>query len=224
MNASMIHDQGRRAHGPGACTRGAHGHAPSRGPSGHTPGWLRRLAVAGILGGVVLGAASGCSDDASVATIPADYLSFDADGIVFGMIHRMTQDGTVQGVVHADTAIQWQDSASVHLRGVDLTVREEDGSERAHVTARRGILDTRTNRMTAYGDGVTPVVMVIPAESRRIESQELHYDPQRDQICSDSSFVYTDRGQVTRGRAFRSDLQFANFEIVGRGGAGSACR
>lgn len=171
------------------------------------------LLAVGVLGGVTVA----CTDEATVATIPADYLAFDADGIVFGMIHRMTQDGRVQGVVHADTAIQWQDSAAVHLRGVDLTVREEDGSERAHVTARRGILDTRTNRMTAYGD----VVMVIPAESRRIESNELHYDPQGDRIWSDSAFVYTHRGQVTRGRAFTSDLEFRNFRIIGRGGGGA---
>lgn len=183
---------------------------------GHPAGGLRRLALLGLLAGVVAASVAACTDDAPVATIPSDYLAFDADGIVFGMIHRMTQDGRVQGVVHADTAIQWQDSAAVHLRGVELSVREEDGSERAHVTARRGILDTRTNRMAAYGD----VVMVIPGEARRIESQELHYDPQGDEIRSDSSFVYTHRGQVTRGRAFRSDLEFVNFRIVGRGQGG----
>ncbi len=185
-------------------------------PGGQPAGARRRLALLGLLAGVLGASIAACTDEAPVATIPSDYLSFDADGIVFGMIHRMTQDGQVQGVVHADTAIQWQDSAAVHLRGVELSVREEDGSERAHVTAQRGILDTRTNRMAAYGD----VVMVIPGEARRIESQELHYDPQGDEIRSDSSFVYTHRGQVTRGRAFRSDLEFVNFRIVGRGQGG----
>jgi len=161
------------------------------------------------------GGAAACASDDSIATVPADYLSFDADGIVFGMIHRITQDGQLQGLIHADTAIQWQDSSAVHLRGVDLTVMEEDGSERAHVTALRGILDTRTNRMTAYGN----VVMVIPESSRRVESEELHYDPQGDQIWSDSSFVYTEGARVTRGQAFRSDLEFQSFRIVGRGAA-----
>ncbi|TVP42201.1 MAG: LPS export ABC transporter periplasmic protein LptC [Gemmatimonadales bacterium] len=158
---------------------------------------------------------AGCSSEDTVTTIPADYLAFDADGIVFGMVHRITQDGRVQGLVHADTAIQWQDSSAVHLRGVDLTVMEEDGSERAHVTSRTGMLDTRTNRMTAYGD----VVMIIPASARRIESQELHYDPQGDQIWSDSAFVFTEGSRVRRGQAFRSDLEFRNFQIVGRGAA-----
>ena len=161
------------------------------------------------------GGAAACSSEDSVATVPSTYLEFDADGIVFGMIHRITQDGVLQGVIHADTAIQWQDSSSVHLRGVDLTVMEEDGGERAHVTALRGILDTRTNRMTAHGD----VIMVIPEGSRRVESEELHYDPQGDQIWSDSSFVFTEGARITRGQAFRSDLEFRNFRIVGRGAA-----
>jgi LPS export ABC transporter protein LptC len=178
------------------------------------PHRVRPCGVSGLLV-LLLALAGGCGSQDSVTTIPADYLAFEADGIVFGMVHRITQDGRIQGLVHADTAIQWQDSAAVHLRGVDLTVMEEDGSERAHVTSRSGILDTRTNRMTAYGD----VVMIIPASARRIESQELHYDPQGDQIWSDSAFVFTEGSRVTRGQAFRSDLEFRNFRIVGRGAA-----
>jgi LPS export ABC transporter protein LptC len=171
----------------------------------------RAAAVIGVCALVGTGAA--CTTDNEVPTVPEAYLEFDADGVVFGMVHRITQDGRTQGLVHADTAIQWRDSSAVHLRGVDLTVMEEDGTERAHVTARTGVLDTRTNRMTAHGN----VVMIIPAEARRIESEELNYDPQGDRIWSDSAFVYTHRGQITRGRAFRSDIEFVNFEILGRG-------
>jgi LPS export ABC transporter protein LptC len=178
-----------------------------------SPSGPRALLLALALAGVG-GAAVGCDAESEVATVPTSYLEFDADGIVFGMVHRITQDGVLQGLVHADTAIQWQDSSAVHLRVVDLPVREDDGSERAHVTADRGILDTRTNRMAAYGN----VVLLVPGEQRRIESEELHYDPQGDRIWSDSSFVYTVGNQVTRGRAFRSDLEFRNFQIVGRGG------
>jgi LPS export ABC transporter protein LptC len=174
---------------------------------------LRGIGALGIVG-LVLGVAA-CSDDAEVATVPDSYLEFDGDGIVFGMELWLTQDGVDQGRVFADTAFRWQDSAAVHLRGVDLTVMEEDGTERALVTARTGVLDTRTNRMTAHGN----VVMVVPGEGRRIESEELQYDPQGDQIWSDSAFVYTVGSRVTRGRAFRSDLEFRNFRIVGRGGS-----
>ncbi len=173
---------------------------------------FRPLAMAGVF--VLVGTGAACTTENEVPTVPEAYLEFDADGIVLGMTHRITQDGRTQGLVHADTAIQWRDSAAVHLRGVDLTVMEEDGSERAQVTARTGVLDTRTNRMTANGN----VVMVVPGQARRVESEELNYDPQGDRIWSDSAFVHTLRGQVTRGRAFTSDLEFRNFTILGRGG------
>jgi LPS export ABC transporter protein LptC len=176
---------------------------------------MRRFVPFFLAGIVVIG---GCEPPAEVRVIPEDYLSFDADGIVFGMEQWITQDGVLQGHVRADTAIQWQDSSAVHLRGsVDLKVLEDNGRERALVTADRGILDVRTNRMVANGN----VVLVIPGQTRRLETQQLHYDPQGDRIWSDSSFVHTHRGQVTRGRAFTSDLEFQNFTILGRGGGGT---
>jgi LPS export ABC transporter protein LptC len=144
----------------------------------HAAGALLGLATVALL-------AVGCEDEAPVATVPAEYLRFDADGVVFEMTHRFTQEGTLQALVLADTAIQWNDSTSVALRVVDLRVYAEDGSERAHVTSREGSLDTRTERMTARGD----VVLVIPAEQRTIESQELHFDPRGDRVWSDSAFV-----------------------------------
>lgn len=162
------------------------------------------------LTGVLVG---GCEDQTSVATVPSEYLQFDADGVVFQMTHRFTQEGVLQAMVMADTAIQWHDSTAVALRVVNLRVFDEDGSERAHVTSRSGTLDTRTEQMTAQGD----VVLVIPAENRTIESQELHYDPRGERIWSDSSFVMHHQGRVLRGRSFTSDLEFRNFVIRGSG-------
>jgi LPS export ABC transporter protein LptC len=182
--------------------------SPPRGP--HFGPWRALLTLL-----LLLPLWSACDAEREVTTVSEDYLDWDADGIVFGMTHRITQDGRLQGLVRADTAIQWNDSASWHLRGVDLTVLEESGAERATVTALRGILDTRTNRMTAHGD----VVLVIPGQDRRVESEALNYDPQGDRIWSDSAFVHRHRGQVTRGRAFTSDLEFRNFTILGRGGS-----
>lgn len=167
-----------------------------------------------VLLALTSGLVGGCEDETSVATVPSEYLQFDADGVVFQMTHRFTQEGVLQAMVIADTAIQWHDSTAVALRVVNLRVFDEDGSERAHVTSRSGTLDTRTERMTAHGD----VILVIPAEERTIESQELHYDPRGERIWSDSSFVMHHQGRVLRGTSFTSDLEFRNFVIRGSGG------
>lgn len=168
-----------------------------------------------LLAALALAGVQGCGEPTDVATVPAEYLEWDADAVVFGMIHRFTQEGRLQAVVHGDTAIQWRDSTVVAMRGVDLTVFTEEGEERAHVVSRRGTLDTRTERMAAYGS----VVMTVPGEGRRLESEELHYDPRGDRIWSDSAFVMFMPGRAPmRGSSFTSDLEFRNFQARGPGG------
>jgi len=173
----------------------------------------RSLALA--LGGVALGLLA-CEASPPLLTVPAEFVAFDADGIVFGMTHRFTQEGKLEAIVRADTAIQWQDSSTVHLRGVDLRVFDEAGGERARVTSSRGILDLRTERMAAYGD----VVLIMAESNRRLESQEIHYDPRGDRMWSDSSFVFLQGSRRTVGRGFESDIEFRNFQIRGRGASG----
>lgn len=160
---------------------------------------------------------AGCGDEAPVATVPQQYLEFDADGVAFGMVHRFTQEGVLQARVEADTTIQWNDSTAVQLRRLDMNVYHEDGTERAHVVADRGWLDTRSNRMAAFGN----VVLEVPGEGRRIESQELHYDPRAEEMWSDSSFVMYREGEPPfRGASFVTDLEFRNFQARGTGGGG----
>jgi hypothetical protein len=71
--------------------------------------------------------------------------------------------------------------------------------------------------MSAFGD----VVLLVHSDSSRLESQEIHYDPSRDLIWSDSATVRTMRdGTVTRGSSFESDMSFENIVVRDpRGGA-----
>ena len=48
-------------------------------------------------------------------------------------------------------------------------------------------MNERTEEMVARGD----VVLIVHSDGRRIESPELHYDPNRDRIWSDSTTVQT---------------------------------
>jgi LPS export ABC transporter protein LptC len=179
---------------------------------------MRRRPIGGRTLGVFLGIGtilllSACEEESQVSTVPAEYFQFDADGVVFGMRHRFTQEGVLQALILADTAIQWHDSTSVALRGVDLRIYDEAGGERAHVTSRVGSLDSRTERMIATGN----VVLQIPGDNRTIESQELHFDPRAERIWSDSAFVMRHQGRILRGNSFTSDLEFRNFVIRGSG-------
>lgn len=73
--------------------------------------------------------------------------------------------------------------------------------------------------MVARGD----VVLRVHTDSSRIESAEIHYDPDAERIWSDSATVRTlADGTVTRGSAFESDIEFEN--VVVRDPRGSAGR
>ena len=150
--------------------------------------------------------------------VSPDLLEMDADGVIYGMSSVITVEGVREGMVRADTAYFYEDSANVELRQLSLTVYTEEGRERALVTAEQGWLNLDTNEMVARGNAV----LTVRAENRIIESAELHYDPSADRIWSDSATVQRYQGTVSEGSSFESNLDFTNVLIRNmrtRGGA-----
>ena len=63
-------------------------------------------------------------------------------------------------------------------------------------------------------------MLIVHADGRRIESAEIVYDPEQEEIWSDSATVQTlANGRVTRGSSFRSDMEFRNVQIQNIRGA-----
>jgi LPS export ABC transporter protein LptC len=93
---------------------------------------------------------------------------------------------------------------------MEMIIYHEDGRARATVRALRGEMDTNTDAMLAQGD----VVLTVHEDGRIIQTSELHYDPQRDRIWSDSATVQIMAdGTVSEGSSFESDLDFRNIFI-----------
>lgn len=167
---------------------------------------VRAMQLAAVLLALFLGA---CEEEPSRPVVAEELLELDAANVLFDVRHVMTDEGVRQALVRADTAYTWQDSTSMALRGLELTVYTEEGRERAVVTGERGLLDRTTDRMVARGN----VVLVIPDGNRRIESAELHYDPQNDRIWSDSATVMRQDGRIVEGTGFESDAQFLDLIV-----------
>ena len=161
---------------------------------------------------LLLLALAACEVEAPVATT-TDVDSFlGADGVIMGGVTTISNpEGIRTARLHFDTAFQWSDSTHQALRGVHLTVFSEDGSERATITSLRGTFEPLAERLTAIGE----VVLVVPLEDRRLETEELHYDPEQNQLRSDSAFVMIEEGQRREGSSFTSDLEFRNFVVRG---------
>lgn len=163
------------------------------------------LTAMGLL--LVLGA---CEEPAATPLAPPELIELGADHVTYGMVSYLTSAGVREGRVEADTAYAFVDSSRVELRGMRLIFYDEEGRPRATVTALGGEMHDRTDAMIARGD----VVLRVHADGRVIESAELHYDPNRDRIWSDSATVQTAaNGSVTRGSSFESDLDFRNVRI-----------
>jgi len=172
------------------------------------------MLCAALSSAAMLGA---CEEPTVGAVADGALQEIGADNVVFGMISFMTSRGIREGRVEADTAYMFADSAQADLRGMRIVFYNENGTARATVTGLTGEWDQTTDRMTARGD----VVLVVHEDGRKIESPELHYDPNQDRVWSDSATVQVLNGATTRGSSFTSDLGFRNVTIRDiRGGAG----
>ncbi len=157
----------------------------------------------------------GCDQPVNTPVASQNLQGITADDVIYGMTSYVTAAGIRQGQVKADTAYMYNDSSVVRLHGMHVVFYGDDGQERATVTADRGAIFQNNERMEARGR----VVLTIPADGRRITSSELNYDPDRDQIWSDSATVMVQGSDTTRGTSFRSDLDFKNVQIQNPRGA-----
>lgn len=161
--------------------------------------------AAAALALVVVGCGAGGQDPIA----GEEYLKMPADQVMFDVEHHITKDGVRQALLEADTAYLYEDSARVEVRRVHLTLFNEKGEQTAELTSLGGVLNTRTQAMVARGN----VVLVTRTRDRRIETQELHYDPPGDRIWSDVATTLTEGGTVVRGTGFTSDGQLRNLQV-----------
>lgn len=176
-----------------------------------------------LLAAALVGVAA-CESPPEVPVAAEGFMAIGADALIFGMENYLTADGVRSGVVRADSAYQFNDSSVNHLFGVDMTLFDDDGRPRAHLTAESGVLQQRTEEMVARGN----VVLRVQEQGVVVETSELFYDPQGERIWSDSVSTLRRNGQTQRGTCFQSDLQFTAISvcqpvgaIIGRDGPGT---
>ena len=174
-----------------------------------------RRSVVALLAVALAGAA--CDDPTRAPMASPELLQLGADNVMYGMTSYLTLSGVREGRIEADTAYLFADSSTAHLRSMRVVFYDDRGEERASVTGLAGEWDQSSDKMIARGN----VVLLVRSDGRKIESPEIHYDPQSERIWSDSATVQTlADGTVTRGTAFQSDLEFENLRIENPRGGG----
>lgn len=156
----------------------------------------------------ILGA--GCAEEDTTPIASPELLETGAQSVIYLMVTEITVNGIREGRVEADTAYLYPDSSLYSLRNPVLVLFDEQGIERARVISQRGRFNFASKELVARGD----VVLTIREGDRQVETQELHYDPNGDQIWSDSTSVMREGNTITRGESFRSDLEFRRAEVI----------
>ncbi len=153
-----------------------------------------------------------CGEEESTPVASPPLLETGADMVIQGLRHLITLDGIKEGEIFADTAFFYRDSSLYHLRKPELILFTESGARRARITADRGRFNPNTREMLAQGG----VILVITEGDKRVESEELHYNPNGDRIWSDSATTMIEPGRISEGFGFESDLNFRR-TVVGPG-------
>ena len=150
----------------------------------------------------------GCETQAEPPVASADIANMGADQVMYGVENYVTGNGVVRGKLVSDTAFMYEDSAIVRVRPVNLTLYDDEGNVAGEVTARAGVLNTRTQVMVANGD-----VVVQETGGDRIETDELHFDPNRDRVWSVVATTIHRDGTVLRGTGFTSNTQLTDTRL-----------
>jgi LPS export ABC transporter protein LptC len=172
---------------------------------------VRTSAKTGLAAGLAALVGLAACQDGRTTPVASEFMEGIEAPVVFGMTSFITVDGVREGRVQADTAFTYPESSKIDLRRMTVWFYDEEGRERATVQGRTGEWQQETNYMVARGD----VVLRVHTDGSRLESAEIHYDPDSERIWSDSATVRTlADGSVTRGSAFESDIEFENVRVL----------
>ncbi len=157
--------------------------------------WLR---VAAALGSATVAAA--CTETGArpgVLTTAAD----TADQTLLKVRHIITRDGIQKSLVEADTAYYYEGSQTFELRVVVVTFYDRDGAPTSTLTSHEGTYQTMTGVMEGRGK----VVVRSTDGTRTLKSEQLHYDPGKNEISSEVFYTFDQGTSHLEGVGFTSD-------------------
>jgi LPS export ABC transporter protein LptC len=158
---------------------------------------------------LVLGFGVACDSKTQPPVAATSPLADSADQVMYGVKFNLTDKGVDRAHLEADTAYFFEDNTRIELENVNTTFFTTMGTKDAVLTSRHGTNNTRTGNMVARRN-----VVVVSEDGRRLTTQELVYNPGRNEISSDSAFVMTEPNRRLEGIGFRSDPNMNNIQIL----------
>lgn len=164
-----------------------------------------RIGVAAAFASVALA----CGDSQGPPVTSQALLPDSAEQMLHGASLTLTDNGVRRVAVNADTLFIYDDATREELRKVTARFYTTSGEQEAVLTADQGSHSNRLGTMEARGN-----VLVVSSEGKRLESPHLKYDPNRNEISSDSAFTLTEGERITKGVGFVSNPDMTNMRIL----------
>ena len=164
-----------------------------------------RVAICTILVSV----AAACGDTQGPPVIHRNLIPDSAEQILFNIELTLTDEGVRRAVIQSDTLLTYEDNTREELRKVTARFYSEAGEQEAILTSLQGAHNSRLGSMEARGN-----VVVVSKEGKQLNSPHLKYDPNRNEISSDSAFTLTEGERVTKGVGFVSNPDMTNMRIL----------
>jgi LPS export ABC transporter protein LptC len=168
----------------------------------------------------VLLALSACGGQPAGPNASAGFRKLPSDQVIVGFEQHITESGKNKAILRGDTAYVYEDSSFAKLRKVNLMLYDEQGQLSARLNSDSGEVNTFTRAMVARGR----VVLITEQDSRRIETEELHFDPQAHRVWSTVKTVQRHQGGVLTGSGFEADDKFYNVRITDARSTGGGFR
>jgi LPS export ABC transporter protein LptC len=129
--------------------------------------------------------------------------------VVQGMRLRQSEGGRSRWLLVADSALAYGETEPTRLWGVHVDFfGAEVESVRSVLTAREGEVEPRTQALVARGN-----VVIATREGRRLETEELRWDPRLKKVISDRFVRLTKGRSVITGTGIRADPDLGDYEI-----------
>jgi len=154
-------------------------------------------------------AAVACEEPGATPPVGRSAAGDTADQTLFGVRLTLADHGVQRALLQADTAFSYEDNTRTELRVVRTTFYTETGVKDGTLTSREGTYNSRAGNMEARGN-----VVVVSEDGRRLVTQQLRYEPQRNEITGDSAFVLTRPGEELSGIGFRTDPNLSRINVL----------
>jgi LPS export ABC transporter protein LptC len=165
---------------------------------------MRAAVVAGIVVALVA-----CTSKKQPPVANHSPLADSADQVMYNSRFVLADLGINRAQMHSDTAYFFDDNTRMEFENPVVTFFTATGAKDATLTSRHGTYNNRTSNMIARKN-----VVVVSEDGRRLTTEELIYNQQRNEISSDSAFLLTEPNRQVSGIGFRSDPNMKNILIL----------